>query len=586
MVSYSGRELVMRVVSSVFAVWCLLLASQAAVAGVVWESGTVSGHVDGVTHTSTGTFVFDAGDADCAGVDYSAATSTPGTYSVAFSSGTTGTWTGTFTAGGGSLVFGATNGTFHRATSRLDLEGPITFNATPALSLTGLRFFARTTTSNPTGASYDFSGPFELTAAGGSVVIPNTNTTVEGDTANAFPFHIGYYALPSMRYQQVYAASEFTCPGVERIITKVAFRPDAIVGYPFSTTLANVGIAMSTTVLPPDALHISFSANEGDDATQVHSGSLPLSSAFTGGPSRDFDIEIPLQNSFVYDPTRGNLLLDVANFADGVSAFFDAVSGSADPVSRVYASDVNAATGSTDTVGLVTKLEFRFHDAFVLDFGVVQGVAPVGGVLSVLGGGASAGFTLDLFDPVVTSILSARATATIGTATFSPLPGGPLVQDTLPVGGFLKYCALFPDCSVYLPLPFTQGGTAGVGLGGTVTANTFSVGPGLRVTLQGAPWTLGVASVSGVATPSGGTTTSKFKGFAHGPVSLTASALSASGLLQFVTPARLDANYSSIDDVPLFGVVRVHVVPEPEMALLLGTGIAALVLLGRKRMRA
>lgn len=137
-----------RLVSCVVVVGSVLLASQAAVAAVVWETGTVSGHVDAVAGSSTGTFVFDAGDAGCAGVDYSAATSTPGTYSVSFSGGSTGTWIGDFTAGGGSVIFGTTAGTSRFSTSELILKGLITFTATPQLSLTGLRFSATTVVFN------------------------------------------------------------------------------------------------------------------------------------------------------------------------------------------------------------------------------------------------------------------------------------------------------------------------------------------------------------------------------------------------------------------------------------------------------
>ena len=106
----------------------LAMGAGAAAARIVWETGTVSGHVDRVALTSTGSFTFDAGDVDCTGVDYSSVTSSPGSYSVTFSSGMTGSWNGTFSAGGGTLVFGSTSGVFGFSDSELLLRGPITFS--------------------------------------------------------------------------------------------------------------------------------------------------------------------------------------------------------------------------------------------------------------------------------------------------------------------------------------------------------------------------------------------------------------------------------------------------------------------------
>ena len=106
------------------------------------------------------------------------------------------------------------------------------------------------------------------------------------------------------------------------------------------------------------------------------------------------------------------------------------------------------------------------------------------------------------------------------------------------------------------------------------------------MTLTGAPWTVGVAGVTSVPTQNGGLTTSKVKGFAHGPASLTATALSPSGLIRLVTPARLTTNLNPPSDrFAVFGDVRVRMVPEPGLGLLLGAGIAGLALIGLKRTR-
>jgi hypothetical protein len=187
-----------------------------------------------------------------------------------------------------------------------------------------------------------------------TVVVPNSARTIEGDLNNSFPFNIGIIGLPSQRYQQVYAASQFGSGG---LITQIVFRPDATFGQAFTSTLPDIQIDLSTTSAADDGLSSTYANNVGTDDTVVFArGPLTLSSAFTGPPNgpKDFDIIITLTTPFLYNPALGNLLLDVRNFGGGSTISFDAVSPLGDGVSRLYNSDVNSGTGSTDSVGLVT----------------------------------------------------------------------------------------------------------------------------------------------------------------------------------------------------------------------------------------
>jgi hypothetical protein len=187
-------------------------------------------------------------------------------------------------------------------------------------------------------------------------------------------------------------------------------------------------------------------------------------------------------------------------------------------------------------------------------------------------------------DPVNASIVSLRLStppASLGAGTFRPISGGgPLTQNVLPVAGVMKLCILFPGCFAYLPMPLTAGGTRGLGIGGTITVNTFSPGAGAKFSLQGAPWTVGVASI---ATDSG---TQTRQGFAHGPASATSSTAKASGVVQLVTPMLMRTSLNPPNTkVPVFGVLRLHFVPEPATALLVAGGLAVLGIVGRKRRR-
>jgi hypothetical protein len=191
------------------------------------------------------------------------------------------------------------------------------------------------------------------------IVVPNANAAVAGNTDNRFPFLVN----GGMRYQQVFAASQFAALGGPQLVTDMALRNGIFVAQPFTATIASIQIALSTTALAPDALSATFANNIGADNKQVFSGSLTLSSTNGPGPGNThvFDIVIHFDTPFLYDPAQGNLLLDVRNNsgADAFvgSDFFDAVTAAGDPVSRVFGpeGDPNATVGALDTLGLIVQ---------------------------------------------------------------------------------------------------------------------------------------------------------------------------------------------------------------------------------------
>ena len=145
------------------------------------------------------------------------------------------------------------------------------------------------------------------------------------------------------------------------LVTEIRFRPDGSQGNAFSVTISDLQINLSTTALGPDALSGVFANNIGANDTIVYGrGSLVLASANTGGgPSgpRDFDIVITLTTPFLYDPSQGNLLLDVRNFSAEVTTPFDAHAEVGDAISRVSGT-IGATAGGTSTTGLVTAFTF------------------------------------------------------------------------------------------------------------------------------------------------------------------------------------------------------------------------------------
>ncbi len=194
-----------------------------------------------------------------------------------------------------------------------------------------------------------------ITPAGPPVnqVVPNAETNVAGNIDSTYPFDIG---AGTMRCQQVYAASQFSMvPAGGAYITAIAFRLPSGWGS-FSNTLSAIQIDLSTTTNAPDGLSSTFANNVGTNDTVVFNGPLSLSSADVGNPP-NFDIVVPLTTPFFYNPSAGNLLLDVRNTGDGTTSPFDADS-SGEFMSRAYGDASSGTAEGTDSDGLVTEFVF------------------------------------------------------------------------------------------------------------------------------------------------------------------------------------------------------------------------------------
>jgi len=217
--------------------------------------------------------------------------------------------------------------------------------------------------------------------------------------------------------------------------------------------------------------------------------------------------------------------------------------------------------------------------------------------------GAVAGTAMvPITDPTAAAngIASVRVKATMQTGTFAPISGGAasttvLTKNILPVNGLAKVCLLSTTCTNFLPLQLTQhtamSGQKGVGIGGMLT-----IGGGtnpIRISIEAAPWTIKTGtSIDQITTPMTPGGVKKFinltaMGFAHDPSSATTNTAQPSGVVQLITPMQVVTNLTSGSNakIGLFGFLTVHFIPEPGMLLLLGSGVAGLVLLGRHRMK-
>jgi hypothetical protein len=201
-----------------------------------------------------------------------------------------------------------------------------------------------------------------------NTVVPNYDATHEGASSATYPFSQG-----SMRYQQVYAASQFPAAGT---IAEIAFRPDGPLGTgasslsPLLPTGLTVKVMLSTTTMTPGTLSTTFADNLGCDNAVVYDSSVngpwKFSTSYAGpggsgsGDYNAFDIRMRLPVPFSYNPANGNLLLDVTitATASGLPEL-DADNTQSAATSRVYATDAAAtvATGA-DSKGLATQFTF------------------------------------------------------------------------------------------------------------------------------------------------------------------------------------------------------------------------------------
>ena len=237
----------------------------------------------------------------------------------------------------------------------------------------------------------------------------------------------------------------------------------------------------------------------------------------------------------------------------------------------------------------IESFEFRIPTFATLDQGVatVNASAGLGALDSLrLTGGFTGSQIVSLTTTVVFPLLGVQEIVGLGMGTVGPISGerSPLSQGTLPLGGEIRLCILRADCSTWIPIPLTAGGTRGAGIGGLITLNGFGT-VGLKISVLGAPWTIGTAVASNGSTPNGApTTTASRMGFAHGPASGSTSTARPDGVVQLVTPIQVETTLPGLERIGFIASLRLVLVPEPSTASMLGAGVAAMAWLARRRL--
>jgi hypothetical protein len=172
---------------------------------------------------------------------------------------------------------------------------------------------------------------------------------------------------------------------------------------------------------------------------------------------------------------------------------------------------------------------------------------------------AITGFVLPVTDPGAAPIKGVQVTAANAAGAFNNSGGN--LGGSMPINGSTKVC-LFAPCTAAvanISVPLNVAGSGG----------SAFVSAAVNLTVVGAPWTTGTASI-GTITQMGGAA----------PVSSTGM---ASGTVSLVTPVFVSTNIGASAVVPVFALLNMHFVPEPGTLVLLGAGIAGLISYGRTR---
>jgi len=189
-----------------------------------------------------------------------------------------------------------------------------------------------------------------------ATVVPGSLANVETNDGNAFPFYLSAF-YPSMRYQQIYSSSEFAQGGT---IDDLRFRRWSGQAA-FTSTPIDVKITLGYAATTVATASSTFANNIGAGTVTVFNGLLTLSSTGANASPQPFDAVINVAPLFNYNPTLGNLLLDVTVRNSPSGGYLAATAfGQETTTTRIWANSAAATTGNVDSppYGLITRFDF------------------------------------------------------------------------------------------------------------------------------------------------------------------------------------------------------------------------------------
>lgn len=218
-----------------------------------------------------------------------------------------------------------------------------------------------------------------VVATGQTLTIPGGLHGIEANSSSAWPWARGGAPI---RVQYLYDSLHFTGQNVTGpvMLTRLRWRAQGGASGG-SGTYDDVTVRLATMPFDQAQASPTFASNLGTDLVTVAQGPVTTAPTFGITPGNHY-VDIPLQVPFLYDPTRGDLAIDLAvgaGFHGVLPALTDARANTT-MCMRVHAlGDAQAAVGTVQAnVGLVvevTALRAALVPSFTVDRG--SGDAPL-----------------------------------------------------------------------------------------------------------------------------------------------------------------------------------------------------------------
>jgi PKD repeat protein len=217
-----------------------------------------------------------------------------------------------------------------------------------------------------------------------TTVIPSGAAATEGSSSTGYPFNTNNTNGHRIQYCYSAATVGTTMPVV---IRGMRFRSNgSTTGSWTGGTYDNAVVKLSTAAVPFNAMTTTFASNEGGDVVTVFTGTITVQPTPTSGSTNPgvWYVDIQFQNQFLYDASKGDLLLDVTLPGPrngGTSYSHDMLINSPNDCYRVYSySDASSPTGSGPySAGLVIELQYNPANGIYADFKAtpVEGTSPL-----------------------------------------------------------------------------------------------------------------------------------------------------------------------------------------------------------------
>lgn len=199
-------------------------------------------------------------------------------------------------------------------------------------------------------------------------VIPNGTATVPGNTSNAFPWGSNASTWPGLRLMAVYDSANFTGAAINYpiLITRLRWRVNDGTTTWTGGTYAAATVALSTAAVDYTQVTVNFASNHGPDLTTVFNGPVTIAGGASNGIGvlPPWVVDVPLSTPFLYDPSAGDLVIDVdyaggSNWSGGTAPGQMDVHATGSMSSRIFASSMYpTANGTTLDHGPVVEVTY------------------------------------------------------------------------------------------------------------------------------------------------------------------------------------------------------------------------------------